>query len=442
MDVKILERDDVILAYIPETLRFFEINGKTKEIIEELNNKSTDEEIIEKCRVTANQLAGLKNLLSKKREKTEKKNVTRMGLSKLVLNISNACNLRCKYCYANGGNYKSDERMMSVDVAKDALDLFFEKFKAIDTIQLFGGEPLLNRELMDFVCEYVKEISPQTRIGLVTNGTLIDDDFIKLVKKYNIMVTVSYDGVPLVNDIMRITKYGEGTSDIILENIKKLHAETKEPSTIEVTFNQMHVNNNVSIADVISFVRKNLGDIPLHITPAGGNKSCNFVLKNRSAFVDVVEDIFENKEGLNMFNYSLVQRIVGAIYNHGISSDYICAAGLSCYSVSVDGDIYPCFMFTDDVNMCMGNIYDENVFEQPKFIQMFNRLRAYSKNDIEQCKKCFIKESCTGCLGINLLETGSVFELNEETCEMYRGMTEEVIYHLYKRNKEKKSEIA
>ncbi|MBR4639645.1 MAG: hypothetical protein IKO79_03680, partial [Butyrivibrio sp.] len=76
------------------------------------------------------------------------------------------------------------------------------------------------------------------------------------------------------------------------------------------------------------------------------------------------------------------------------------------------------------------------------FIQMFNRLRAYSKNDIEQCKKCFIKESCTGCLGINLLETGSVFELNEETCEMYRGMTEEVIYHLYKRNKEKKSEIA
>ena len=48
MDVKILERDDVILAYIPETLRFFEINGKTKEIIEELNNKSTDEEIIEK----------------------------------------------------------------------------------------------------------------------------------------------------------------------------------------------------------------------------------------------------------------------------------------------------------------------------------------------------------------------------------------------------------
>ena len=42
----------------------------------------------------------------------------------------------------------------------------------------------------------------------------------------------------------------------------------------------------------------------------------------------------------------------------------------------------------------------------------------------------------------NALETGSVFELNEETCEMYRGMTEEVIYHLYKRNKEKKSEIA
>ena len=332
--------------------------------------------------------------------------------------------------------------MMNVDVARDALDLFYDRFKVIDTVQLFGGEPLLNRKLMDFVCEYVKEKSPNTRIGLVTNGTLIDDEFIQLVKKYNIQVTVSYDGVPLVNDIMRITNEGKGTSDVILSNIRKLYAQTNEPSTIEVTFNQKHVDNDISIADIITFIRKNVGDIPLHITPAGGNKTCDFVLEDRKAFVEVVDEIFQNKENLTMFNYSLVQRVIGAIYSHGLPSDHICAAGLGCYSVSVDGDIYPCFMFTDDVTMCMGNIYDENVWDTPKFTAMHKRLEDHSKSNIKECKSCFIKESCSGCLGINLLETGSVFDLNPETCDMYRDMTEEVIYHLFKMQKEKKSEIA
>lgn len=161
-------------------------------------------------------------------------------------------NLRCRYCYANGGSYQSDEGIMSKKVCKDALDLFYEKYGNISVIQLFGGEPLMNMPLIKYVCEYVRTNKKNTQIGLVTNGTLINQEFIDLVKEYNIAVTVSYDGVPLVNDIMRVTVNGSGTSDKILSNINWLQKETGQPGTIEVTYNQKHVDHNLTIGDLLS----------------------------------------------------------------------------------------------------------------------------------------------------------------------------------------------
>ena len=223
MSVKIIEREQGIIAYVPETMRFFEINERTKNIIEAWNCGMSDEKIIEKFGVQVGTLKGMKNQLEnrKNNEKGSEKSET-VGLAKLVLNISNACNLRCKYCYANGGSYQSDEGMMSREVAEYALDLFYKKYEKIQMIQLFGGEPLMNLPLVEYVCNYVVEKKKNTRIGLVTNGTLISEEFVRLVKKYNIMVTISYDGVPIVNDIMRVTRNGNGTSEKIKNTLRRL----------------------------------------------------------------------------------------------------------------------------------------------------------------------------------------------------------------------------
>lgn len=436
MSVKIIEREQGIIAYIPEDMRFFEINERTKNIIQAWNIGMPDEKIVEKYGIPAGDLNELKNRLKDlPKKQTEKSRNKKAGLSKLVLNISNACNLRCKYCYANGGSYQSDEGMMTADTAKRAMDLFYDKYENIHMVQIFGGEPLMNLPLVKYICEYITTNKKDTKIGIVTNGTLITEEFIRLVKKYNIFVTVSYDGVPVVNDLMRVTKNGNGTSEKILSNIKILHERTGQPSTIEVTFNQQHVNYGVSVGDVIKFLRREVGDIPLHIVPAGGDKKCDFVLKNRDEFVASVDDVFNNTENMNMYTYSLVQRIVLALYTKS-GGQHLCEAGLSTYSVSINGDVYPCFMFTDDKNMCIGNIFDDEIFERKKFKGMVEKLARFSKNNIPECQSCFIKRSCNGCLGINLLETGNVFKLGTETCDMYRRMTEQVIYNLYLLKKE------
>ncbi len=442
MKVKIIEREKGILAYIPESMRFFEINEKTKTIIEELNSNVTDREILEKYNISEAELTSLKNQLynmktvdkeNNKRKQQSKQG--KKGLYKLVLNISNACNLRCRYCYANGGSYQSDEGIMSEKVCRDALDLFYERFETIDFIQLFGGEPLMNMPLIKYVCEYVRKYHNNTRIGLVTNGTLITQEFIDLVKEYKIIVTVSYDGVPLVNDIMRVTVDGGGTSTKILTNIKKMHDQSGQPETIEVTYNQKHVDHNVTIGDVISFLRKEVGNIPLHITAAGGDKACDFVLEDRQAFIKSIDDIFDNPNKVPMYTYAIAARIINNVYKKQ-REDYLCFAGITGLSVSINGDVYPCFMFTDDKNMCMGNIYDENLFEQKKYKEIRNELIAFKKDHIPKCKDCFIKNSCFGCLGINLLETGSVYEISDDTCDMYRRMTEQAVYRIFLMQKE------
>ncbi len=440
MDIKIIEREKGILAYVPESMRFFEINNNTKYIIEALNNNMDDRNIIQTYNISDKELAALKNqLLLMKKPNTvdlnnEKKN-NKSGLYKLVLNISNACNLRCRYCYANGGSYQSDEGIMSLKVCKDALELFYEKYENISVIQLFGGEPLMNMPLIKYVCEYVRKNKKNTQIGLVTNGTLINQEFIDLVKEYNIAVTVSYDGVPLVNDIMRVTVNGSGTSDKILSNIKWLQKETGQPGTIEVTYNQKHIDHDVAIGDVIHFMRENVGNVPLHITAAGGEKSCDYVLEDRKAFIQSIDDIFDNPDKVPMYTYAIASRMIDNIYKKA-KTQYLCTAGLNTLSVSIDGDVYPCFMFTDDKSLCMGNIYDEDFMGREKFKEIRQRLFDFKKENIPECKGCFMQNSCFGCLGFNLLETGSVFHPSKESCDMYRQMMEQAIYRIYLKQKE------
>lgn len=166
------------------------------------------------------------NKISLSNIEIKERNRNKKILGKLVLNISNKCNLRCRYCYANSGIYKSEEDLMNIEIAKKTLDRFYNHYDGINLVQIFGGEPTKNPNVLKYICDYImkqnKEGETNTIIGMVTNGTIMNDEIISYIKDYNIQVTISYDGNPIVNDIMRIFPSGGGTSNIILDNIKKL----------------------------------------------------------------------------------------------------------------------------------------------------------------------------------------------------------------------------
>lgn len=441
MRVHFINDNDINIVFFPDTMNFYEINDFTEELINRLNEKQPIETIINETKASMENVEIVQNLLNKNTKHVKQlipKN--EKILSKLALNVTNTCNLGCKYCYASGGNYCSDDSIMSEDVAIEILDKFYSKYETIKVIQLFGGEPLLNLNAIEKVCEYIEDryiqglIGEKPIMGIVTNGTIVNEKLVNLINSYGLKLTVSLDGPPIVNDKMRVYKDGSKTSNKIIQNIKFLKSKTSEPSSIESTYNMHHVNEKISVLDVASFMDKELNINDVHIVPASGDENCDFVLKNRNSFINSVDDIFDKFGNDKKISYSLINRVIFSLKRKA-TSKYLCEAGISMFSASTQGDIYPCFMFTDNEKYKLGNIKDENLFESDDFKVKTENLKSFSKFTKDECENCFNNTICTGCLGLNNIETGDIHSLNDTNCDMSRRITEKVIIGIIKNRK-------
>lgn len=157
------------------------------------------------------------------------------GFRELVLKTTSQCNMRCSYCiysdhYPRTRGY-SDE-MMSIELAQRAVNLFFGLFSKTrqhngsrePLINFYGGEPLLNFELIRSTVLYVEENygSERVRYSITTNGLLLGDVKIaSFLKKHDFSISVSVDGTKRNHDRYRKTAGGQPTYDAILENINE-----------------------------------------------------------------------------------------------------------------------------------------------------------------------------------------------------------------------------
>ena len=126
----------------------------------------------------------------------------------LTLHLTADCNLRCRYCYET---HCRDH--MTWDTAKKAMDLVFSYGHKTNGFSLFGGEPLLERDLAEKTCRYAKAQAQQRGVGvrfkMTTNGTLLDEDFLKFANDHNLEIALSHDG--LLQDEQRLTRDGHPT---------------------------------------------------------------------------------------------------------------------------------------------------------------------------------------------------------------------------------------
>lgn len=378
VNVHYVKDKDITVAFFPQTKRFFRVNDKAVQLIDLLIQEKSKDTIIELLNINEKLYFEYRDkifeALGSSDHITEcKPNEANRILDRLVVHLTNDCNMRCKYCYANGGNYKSEKDMMSFETFEKILSTFFGEFDIIRRIQFFGGEPLMNLPLLEYACERFNSIAQvggyDIGFGVVTNGTLIEEKFISLVKKYNISVTLSYDGDYTVNNIMRVMATGKGSSDLIISNGKRLKEETGQPETIEVTYNQHHLTQEVSIMDVVKHIQSVFPNTFVHLVPAGGSEQSGYAIKDLGIFANSIHEIVEQKKygkTENLPLYSLAQRIFYALENRCVNIPNICDAGIGTMSVSTKGNVYPCFMFTDEETLCYGNIDDSDLFKSPK----------------------------------------------------------------------------
>ena len=123
-----------------------------------------------------------------------------------IIRLTERCNMNCKYCYVNPEKRKSGERM--------DLSIINKIYEAVGKLSpryvefiWHGGEPLLyDKEDFIKIIEMQKELVDKginVGNGIQTNGTLIDDDWIKIFKEYSISVGISIDYPQSQHDQLR-----------------------------------------------------------------------------------------------------------------------------------------------------------------------------------------------------------------------------------------------
>ena len=140
----------------------------------------------------------------------------------LCLHIAHDCNLACKYCFAEEGEYHGRRAMMSFEVGKKALDFLVANSGSRVNLEVdfFGGEPLMNWDVVKQLVEYGRSLEESNhkkfRFTLTTNGVLLNDEIMEYLNKEMSNVVLSLDGRKEVNDRMRPFRTGKGSYDLIV----------------------------------------------------------------------------------------------------------------------------------------------------------------------------------------------------------------------------------
>ena len=366
------------------------------------------------------------NLLNEVKENDQiefKKSV----LPRLVINISNDCNLRCKYCYAAGGSYNGTREIMSIETLHRTLDMFYKTFAKIENIQLFGGEPTMNIPAIKYTCEYVKRNSYETSVGFVTNGTIMSEELFELIKSYNIQVTVSID-IDSIHDLVRPYTSGKGSLTAIQANLEKLKL-LNQPKEFEVTYTRLHVDMGYSIYQVVRELSSQYGIYNIHLAPVCTSHE-EYRLANMDDFVSSVDDFFLNVDK-GTAPYALMQNILFTLKTK-LKNQYFCFAGFGTIAVSVTGKVYPCFYFYEKKEFEYCSVFDEEGAFSRAIGCMQDKYMAYNRSENPKCKNCFAMTVCRGCLGSNYSQSGNEYDPPDSICEMTRGMLEHILTNLAK----------
>ena len=154
----------------------------------------------------------------------------------LCLHIAHDCNLACRYCFAEEGEYHGRRALMSYEVGKQALDFLIANSgnRVNLEVDFFGGEPLMNWDVVKRLVEYGREQeklhNKKFRFTLTTNGVLLNDEIMEFANKEMANVVLSIDGRKEVHDFMRPFRKGAGSYDLVVPKFQKFAKSRGEKS--------------------------------------------------------------------------------------------------------------------------------------------------------------------------------------------------------------------
>jgi uncharacterized protein len=351
-------------------------------------------------------------------------------LQRVVLNITNQCNLACTYCY----EYSADRiaqtagkpKYMQAEIAEASVEMLLQESGGRPNIHVtfFGGETLLNFPVMRTTVEYARrratELGKAIEFSLTTNATLLNEEIIEFLSDNRVGVTVSIDGDRELNDRQRVFHNGKGSYDVIVPNIKKLLKRHRTNS----------IGARVTLTAGVSDVRR----IFQHLTEEVGFDAAGFspATANPNRLYSIGPQKMDNV--LDQFaelawewrDYALQGKQHGFTnasdtikeLHTGISKAYACGAGVGLLGVGTEGSISLCHRFVDSPVGKMGNVMQDGVDHGARR-EFLNTHHIGARYD---CHTCWARPVCAGgCYHEAFIHTGNTSAANLHYCDWIRG---------------------
>lgn len=344
----------------------------------------------------------------------------------LCLHIAHDCNLACKYCFADEGEYRGNKReLMSLEVGKRAVDFLIESSSGRRNLEVdfFGGEPLLNLDVVRDIVEYARSLETKNnkkfRFTLTTNGVLLNEKIYDFLNNEMSNVVLSIDGRRDIHDNMRPFRNGTGSYDYILPKYKAfVESRGHKNYYVRGTFT---ANNIDFFNDFMSMY--NEGFKRISIEPAVSFDNEDFSLTKEhidSIFKEydkLARYLAENDDKDLLFFHFMLDLTGGPCLSKRLSG---CGSGTEYLAVTPTGELYPCHQFVGNTDYLLGNIFEGLQYTEK--LKDFNAVNVYTK---EECNDCFAKFYCSGGCASNAFNaTGSLYGCHEMSCILERKRVE------------------
>ena len=369
------------------------------------------------------------------------------SLTQLLFNITEDCNLRCKYC-VYGGTHRirrahNNKNDLNWHVAKRAVDFFLQNSQDSESkfITFYGGEPLLKFSLIKQIVVYASKIDPKVRFALTTNGTLLNPDRVHFFIDKKVTITISIDGPSKIHNINRVFKNGNGTFNKLMKNIEFIRDVYPDYFNNVLILHSVITTDQIGLAEIDRFFSSNNFPSTLNdqnYTCSAPNFTDRYYTKDleKALFYDYYKKAIEEIKQLHIKGISSFQELSPTVRGSEIMRQLhffhlrddksldefnffwpngICLPGFRTLFVSAVGDFYPCEKMYDRGFMKIGSI--DHGFNIP---DINNYIDKYIEMITPICRKCWAYRLCGECF-ISATTSGQLsLAHRRRTCQMVK----------------------
>jgi uncharacterized protein len=401
-----------------------------KEVLEELKEKYDKEELSE-AYDEIQELAEEGILYSKDQyeEIAHSSMDDRDYIKAICLNVIHGCNLRCKYCFADEGEYHGHGGVMNIETAKKAIDYVIKRSGPRRNIEidLFGGEPTLIMDTIKEIIQYARDNEAKwnknIRFTMTTNATLLTADMMDYMDKEMGNIILSLDGRKEVNDNVRIKVDKSGSYDDIVPNIKEMIKRRTAGKTYYVrgTFTR---ENTDFYEDVMAMVNEGFKELSIEPVVLENGHHLSLREEDIDTIFDNYDKLYEEmakrkREGndeFKFYHFNIDLQGGPCVYKR-ISG---CGAGFEYVAITPQGDVYPCHQFVGKEEFKLGSIYEDTY--DTELAKKFKQAHIYNK---PKCRDCWAKFYCSGgCQANNFNFNGDMNIPYEIGCKMQKKRIE------------------